>query len=192
MIRFISICLIATLPVALLAPRASAQNAPALKPAASISSDIVTLGDLIANAGTKAEFAVFRAPDLGQTGNVAARDILDAAARHGLVNVETGGLASVTVTRASRTVTANDIRLPLMTALSLQAGMDDLEAIEVTLDAAFGKIQLPVEADGPVQIADAVWHKDRGTFDAASSCAGSTAGTSAASCAAGRRKPSPS
>ena len=74
---------------------------------------------------------------------------------------------SVAVTRASRAVTANEVRLPLMTALSLQAGMDDLEAIEVTLDAAFGKIQLPVEADGPVQIDDAVWHKDRGTFDAA-------------------------
>jgi flagella basal body P-ring formation protein FlgA len=71
------------------------------------------------------------------------------------------------VTRASRALTADEIRLPLMTALSLQAGMDDLEAIEVTLDAALGKIQLPVEADGPVQIADAVWHKDRGTFDAA-------------------------
>jgi flagella basal body P-ring formation protein FlgA len=167
MIRFISICLLTTLPVALLAQPALAQNAPALKPAASIASEIVTLGDLIANAGTKAEFAVFRAPDLGQTGTVTAQDILAAAALHGLKNVETGGLDSVAVTRASRAVAADEIRLPLMTALSLQAGMDDLEAIDVKLDAGLAKIQLPVEADGPVQIEDAVWHKDRGTFDAA-------------------------
>src|ERR1700754_3777567 len=101
MIRFISICLFAILPAGLLAPHAQAQSAPALKPAASVSSDIVTLGDLVANAGTKAGFAVFRAPDLGQTGAVPARDILEAAALHGLTKVETGGLDSVSVTRAS-------------------------------------------------------------------------------------------
>ena len=43
---------------------------PVLKAAASVSSDIVRIGDLVANAGVVADVAIFRAPDLGSTGMV--------------------------------------------------------------------------------------------------------------------------
>jgi flagella basal body P-ring formation protein FlgA len=165
MTRFISI--IAFLATAFLTSQVMAQTTPALKPAVSVSSKVVALGDLISNAGAKAEFAVFRAPDLGQTGNVSAQEIIDAAAMHGLTGIDTGGVVSVSVTRVSRTVREDDMRAPLMAALAAQGGLDDPNAVEVTLDPDSAEIHLPVEADGAIRIEDAVWQKERGTFDAA-------------------------
>ena len=51
---------------------------PRLKSAARVSSDIVRIGDLIENAGAVANTPIFRAPDLGQTGAVASRAVLEA------------------------------------------------------------------------------------------------------------------
>lgn len=164
MIRLIS--LIALLLVALPAPRVSAQGVPTLKPAVSVASNLVTLGDLIANAGAKADIAVFRAPDLGRTGTVSAEEILNAALMHGLSRIETGGLAGVSVTRASRVVSAEEMHNALIAALAVQTSSEDPEAISIELDAASTNIQLPVAADGALSIADAVWQQERGTFTA--------------------------
>ena len=45
---------------------------PALKRSITVTSDIVRLGDLIDNAGGFAAIPVFRSPDLGTTGRLAA------------------------------------------------------------------------------------------------------------------------
>ena len=52
---------------------------------------------------------IFRAPDLGQTGAVPVRAVLDAVRPYGLIAVEARGLTEVAVTRASRTIAADDI-----------------------------------------------------------------------------------
>jgi flagella basal body P-ring formation protein FlgA len=161
MIRFFFLVL---LPLVLVP--ASAQSAPILKSVVSISSDIVTLGDLVAGAGDKAGIAIFRAPDLGQTGQVATRDIVDAAAAQGLTGIQTGGLDTVAVSRVSRTVTLEEVQEPLKEALAATAMLDDPEALQVQIDPALAKIQIPVEADGAVRISDAVWLKDMDRFEA--------------------------
>src|SRR4030095_15801505 len=81
------------------APEATAQSAepaaPRLKELVTISSEIVRIGDLVDNAGTAANVAVFRAPDLGQTGTVPAARVAEALRPHDVTRMETGGLAEV-------------------------------------------------------------------------------------------------
>lgn len=159
------IVLLILVPLALLAPQAIAHAAPMLKPSVSVATDIVTIGDLVSDAGAKAEIPVFRAPDLGQTGSVAAVDIVAAVEAHGVI-VEPGAIKKVSVTRASRIVTAEEMLAPVSEALAAASGFDGAQAFAVEIDPVLATIQLPVEADGDVQIADAVWLKEQGRFDA--------------------------
>src|SRR6202043_2257413 len=75
---------------------------PALKRSITVTSDIVRLGDLIDNAGGFAAIPVFRSPDLGTTGAVPARKVIEAARAHDLFGVDTGEVIEVEVTRAGR------------------------------------------------------------------------------------------
>ena len=63
-----------------------------LKPAVTVAGDIVRIGDLIENAGLAANTPIFRAPDLGQTGAVPARAVLDAVRPYGLIAVDMRGI----------------------------------------------------------------------------------------------------
>ena len=44
--------------------------APALRADVQVSSDLVRIGDIIDNAGSAAQIAIYRAPDLGTTGSL--------------------------------------------------------------------------------------------------------------------------
>src|SRR4051794_6180902 len=98
--------------IALLAVPAFAQTAPrpTLRAEITVSSDLVRLGDLLDNAGPAAAEAVFRAPDLGATGTVQAGRIVAAAREKGVPAVDTNGVAEVSVTRASRMVSLDEIK----------------------------------------------------------------------------------
>ena len=112
------------LVVALAATPAAAQitgavYAPArLKSQVTVSSDIVRIGDLIDNAGAAANTPIFRAPDLGQTGAVPVRAVLDAVRPYGLLAVDARGLNEIAVTHASRTIPADAIEQRIVTALT--------------------------------------------------------------------------
>src|SRR5436190_22214660 len=88
-----------------------------LKAQATVAGDIVRIGDLIENAGATANTPVFRAPDLGQTGTVPARAVLDAVRPYGLIAVDARGLNEVSVTHASRTILSADIEQRITAAL---------------------------------------------------------------------------
>lgn len=158
--------LLILVPLALLVPQAIAHAAPMLKPSVSVATGLVTIGDLVSDAGVKAEIPVFRAPDLGQTGAVSAADIVAAIEAHGLTGIETGAIQSVSVTRASRVVTAEEMLAPLNEALAVASGLDSADALAVEIDPTVASVPLPVEADGEVRITDAVWLKEQGRFDA--------------------------
>ena len=76
---------------------AFAQDAatPRLKELVTVSSEIVRIGDLIENAGPSANIAVFRAPDLGQTGAVPVVRIAEALRPYDVTGIDTGGLTEV-------------------------------------------------------------------------------------------------
>jgi flagella basal body P-ring formation protein FlgA len=102
---------------------------PVLKRAVTVASDLVRIGDLIENAEGVANIPVFRSPDLGQTGTVQARRVIEAVAPHGVVLAETNAVAEVLVTRTSRTITAQDVETRIareLAARRLIGGTDDL------------------------------------------------------------------
>ncbi|MBP0573495.1 hypothetical protein J8J27_22620, partial [Mycobacterium tuberculosis] len=100
----------------------SALGAPALKPVARVAAGIVTVGDLVDDAGPFAPLPLYRAPDLGTTGTVPASDILGRAAKLGLVGVRTGGIAEVVVTRLAADVTADDLAKRLAAEIAPRLG----------------------------------------------------------------------
>ncbi len=65
-----------------------------------VSSDVVRIGDLIENAGTAAQIAVFRAPDLGTTGSLPVSQLLAALRAHQVIGVDTRDIREVSVTRS--------------------------------------------------------------------------------------------
>src|SRR4051794_22193144 len=49
---------------------------PVLRANVSVAGDVVRIGDVIDNAGTSAQIAIYRAPDLGTTGSLATAHVL--------------------------------------------------------------------------------------------------------------------
>lgn len=104
-----------------------------LKDAATVSSELVRIGDLVENAGPLASTAIFRAPNFGETGTVSAQQIAEAIRPHGL-RVELGGALSVAVTRAGRAVTPADIEARIARALAEHAGLRDASSLAISFD----------------------------------------------------------
>ena len=52
--------------------------APALRASVTVTGDLVRIGDVIDNAGSAAQIAIYRAPDLGTTGSLPVAQVLNA------------------------------------------------------------------------------------------------------------------
>jgi flagella basal body P-ring formation protein FlgA len=99
------------------APTGQRSAGPTLKSAATVIGEIVRIGDLVENAGAAAHVAIFRAPDLGDTGRVAVSQVIDALLPHD-INPDTRGLTEIVVARASHVITAADIEMRVVQALA--------------------------------------------------------------------------
>jgi flagella basal body P-ring formation protein FlgA len=126
--------------------------APALKASVTVTSEVVRIGDLVENAGPVADVPIFRAPDLGTTGAVATDRIVDAIRPHQLIGIDTRGLAEVIVTRASRTITAQEISSRIAQALGGQYGFGDAHNILVNLDREVRTLQVEPNVTGALQV----------------------------------------
>jgi len=136
----------------LAAPVAAQQPArmdagPTLKREATITGELVRIGDLVENAGVVAEVPIFRAPDLGQTGSVPAARVLDAVRRHHIIRLETAGLDEVVVTRASRTINAKEIEARVIRALAAQSGLADPKNLAASFDSEVRTLHIEPNAE---------------------------------------------
>jgi flagella basal body P-ring formation protein FlgA len=120
---------------------------PTLKREAVVSGDIVHIGDLIDGAGPAAAVAIFRAPDIGETGSVPAYQVLAAARAYGIERVDTQGNREVAVTRAGRVLAAKDIETAILRALLTRGGIADSRDIAVTFDREPPPLRLLAAAD---------------------------------------------
>ena len=68
------------------------RRAPVLRASVNVASDVVRIGDVVDNAGTAAQIAIYRAPDLGTTGSLPIAQVLDALRAHQVIGVDTGDL----------------------------------------------------------------------------------------------------
>jgi flagellar basal body P-ring formation protein FlgA len=125
---------------------------PALISSVTVSSDVVRIGDLVENAGPVADIPIFRAPDLGTTGEVATDRILDAIRPHQLIGIDTRGLADVIVTHASRAIPAREIADRIAQALAGQYGFDDAHNILVNLDGGVRTLEVEPSATGELRV----------------------------------------
>jgi flagellar basal body P-ring formation protein FlgA len=155
---------------ALLALGASAtaapdQERPRLKPEATVTGNIVHIGDLIEHAGIVAKVPIFRAPDLGSTGTVSADVVLEAVRAYALVGLDTGDVSEVVVTRASRTIPAKDIEERVAQALSAQYALGPRKDIMVTFDRELRAIQVETTTKGEPRVASLNYDARGGRFD---------------------------
>jgi flagella basal body P-ring formation protein FlgA len=138
---------------------------PALKREATVSSDIVRIGDLVEHAGHKAQVPIFRAPDLGHTGTVPAARVVEAVRAHGYTIVETRGVREVAVTRASRVITAKDIETRIAATLAGQPGVGEPGSLSVTIDREARSLQLEPTATAELQATRVYYDPRSGRFD---------------------------
>jgi flagella basal body P-ring formation protein FlgA len=136
-----------------------------LKAQATVSSDIVRIGDLIENAGVLASTAIFRAPDLGQTGAVPVRQLLDAVRPYGLIAIDARGLSEIAVTRASQTITADDIEARIVRALIARYDLGKAENLKIVFDRDVRAIQLEANANPELSLARLAYDPSSRRFD---------------------------
>jgi flagellar basal body P-ring formation protein FlgA len=146
-------------------PAAAQDDKPALRATATVTSDIVRIGDLVENAGIVADVPIFRAPDLGTKGAVATDRVLEAIRPHQLIGIDTRGLAEVIVTRASRTITADEISAGITHALQSQYGFVDVDHIGITFDHAPHPLHVEPDATGDLEIASLSYDPRTARFD---------------------------
>jgi flagella basal body P-ring formation protein FlgA len=136
---------------------------PTLKRETVVSADLVRIGDLIDGAGSAAGIAIFRAPDIGETGNVPAYQVLAAARAYGIERVDTRGNKEVAVTRAGRVLGAKDIEAVIARALVARGGVPDTRDLVVTLDRE--PQQLRLQSAGDLRALYTYYNARSGRFD---------------------------
>jgi flagella basal body P-ring formation protein FlgA len=182
--RFTALILLILLLLALNVPAAaqgaSTIAAPALRAEVTVASDIVRIGDLVDNAGAAANVAIFRAPDLGDTGTVSVARLVEALRPHDVIGLDSRGLSEVAVTRASRAVAPAEIERRIAAALAGRYGLGEAKSITVTLDREAATVHVEPTATAELQIARLAYDPRTRRFDVSFELPGS---------ALARRKP---
>lgn len=157
---------IATLSVMAVSSSAAAQSVPVLRERIVVHSNLVTLGDIFDHAGQAATAPVFRSPDLGTQGVVAAKRIATAASKHGLLWANPGNVRQVSVERPGRLVSLEEIR----TAIAKHAARDfdgvTDRNLTVTLERRARSFTVDARINGTVSVKRLHLQRNNGIFDA--------------------------
>jgi flagellar basal body P-ring formation protein FlgA len=124
---------------------------PVLRANVTVSSDVVRIGDVIDNAGTAGQIAIYRAPDLGTTGSLPAAQVLTALRAHQVIGVDTRDIKEVTVTRLARNVDAKDIQSAVAQALEHRSGLGDAANLQLTFDRDVQDMRIDASNTGTMQ-----------------------------------------
>jgi flagella basal body P-ring formation protein FlgA len=162
--------LLATALLAASAAPALAQSrddvaAPVLRANVNVASDVVRIGDVIDNAGSAAQIAIYRAPDLGTTGSLPTAQVLAALRAHQVIGVDTKDLKSISVTRLARTLDGKDIELQVARALERRNGLGEAANLSLTFDRDVQTLQLDASNTGNLQPVAARYEPRSGRFD---------------------------
>jgi flagella basal body P-ring formation protein FlgA len=139
--------------------------APVLKAHVVVSGDIVRIGDLVEHAGAAAKIPVFRAPDLGETGTVAAMRVVEDVRAHNVVALDTRDLTEISVTRASRVIASKDIESALAAALSARHGFRPTD-LAFAFDREIRPLHVEPDASASPRLVQLAFDQRSGRFDA--------------------------
>jgi flagella basal body P-ring formation protein FlgA len=138
---------------------------PKLKRSITVTSDIVRLGDLIDNADAFAAIPVFRSPDIGTTGAVPARRVIEAARAHNLFGVEGGDVFEVEVTRAGRVIGRKDIEARIARLFADTNGLGEVADLKVSFDREPATFSADLAPDADLKAMRAARDPRGGRFD---------------------------
>src|SRR3954451_14688845 len=139
--------------------------APALRATVTVTGDLVRIGDVIDNAGTAAQIAIYRAPDLGTTGSLPVAQVLNTLRAHQVIGVDTRDLKEISVTRLARTLEGKHIELQVARALERRNGLGDAANLSLTFDRDPGDVKLDAGFAGAIQAAIVRYDNRNGRFD---------------------------
>jgi flagella basal body P-ring formation protein FlgA len=145
----------------------NAAERPVLRAQATITGDVVRIGDLVENAGIVANKPIFRAPALGETGSVSVTKVLEALRAHSLIGLDPGSLSEVTVTRASRTIPVQEIETLITAALARDYSLGNAADVSLTFDRVPRALQLEPTVTANARLAQLNYDARSGRFDAA-------------------------
>ncbi|MEH2614891.1 flagellar basal body P-ring formation chaperone FlgA [Bradyrhizobium sp. AZCC 1693] len=139
--------------------------APVLRATVQVSGDLVRIGDVIDNAGSAGQIAIYRAPDLGTTGSLPVAQVLNTLRAHQVIGVDTRDLKEISVTRLARTLEGKDIELQVARALERRNGLGDAANLSLTFDRDPGDVRLDAGFTGGLQPTIARYDNRNGRFD---------------------------
>ncbi len=138
---------------------------PVLRASVTVSGDIVRIGDIIDNAGSAAQIAIYRAPDLGTTGALQVSQVLSALRAHQVIGVDTRDIKEISVTRLARTLEGKDIESQVAHALERKNGLGDAANLSLTFDRDPGDIRLDTSNTGSLQATSVRYEPRSSRFD---------------------------
>jgi flagella basal body P-ring formation protein FlgA len=158
--------LLAATPVTAFAQASEdAITVPVLRANVTVESDVVRVGDMIDNAGTSAQIAIYRAPDLGTTGSLPTAQVIATLQAHQVIGVDTRDIKMVSVTRLARTLEVREIESQVAHALEHRNGLGDAGNLSLTFDRDVQDVRLEAWNNGAVQPVSARYDPRNGRFD---------------------------
>ena len=139
--------------------------APVLRAQVTVESDIVRIGDMVENAGTAAQVAIYRSPDLGTTGTLPTAQVISALQAHQVIGVNTRDIKSVTVTRLARTIDTREIESQVAHAIEHRSGLGDAANLSLTFDREVQDVRLDAWNNGDLQPVLVHYEPRSGRFD---------------------------
>jgi flagella basal body P-ring formation protein FlgA len=139
---------------------------PALRGEAVVTGNVVRIGDLIENAGIVANIPIFRAPALGQTGVVAAGQVLDAVRTHALIGIDAGDISEIRVTRAGRAIAPQQIEAMLASSIAKTYSLGAASDLSIEFDRTLRAVQVEPTVTAPGHIEQLRYDSHSGRFDA--------------------------
>ena len=139
--------------------------APVLRANVTVSGEVVRIGDVIDNAGTAAQIAIYRAPDLGTTGSLPTAQVVAVLRAHQVIGVDTRDLRQIQVTRLARTLESKDIELQVARALEHRSGLGDAANLSLTFDRDVQDLRLDASNSGAMQAAAIRYEPRNNRFD---------------------------
>jgi len=146
---------------------------PTLKRTATVTSDVVRIGDLVDNAGANASIPVFRSPDVGTTGSVAAAQVMQALRSHDLSDVNTNGIDAIEVTRSGRVIATKDVEARIIRSFGAQFRTTDARNISVYFDRDIQPVYVEPSVTADLQVTNGYLDPRSGRFDIAMEIPGS-------------------
>jgi flagellar basal body P-ring formation protein FlgA len=156
----------------LLAPSAARAQAaddaiatPVLRAQVTVESDVVRIGDMIDNAGSAAQIAIYRSPDLGTTGTLPTAQVINVLQAHQVIGVDTRDIKAVTVTRLARTIDTREIESQVAHAIEHRSGLGDAANLALNFDRDVQDLRLDATNNGALQPVAVRYEPRSGRFD---------------------------